>query len=205
MNNTKIPELLLTRLSHDLVGNIGAISNGFELVSEETDLDFIKDTCTLLAQSSTVVARRIKFFRLAYGLVNKATSDRDEVKFATRDYLLTIGNKDFPIDFSLYVNDSMNETYFKIIMSLTMILADITIRGGNITVRNDSDMVELSLVTERLAPQDRLDIINDIITEKNDIIDAKYSPLYYARSLSQEINKKIDFVNSVSGVKFIIR
>ena len=38
----KILETVCTRMSHDLIGNIGAVANAVELL-EEGDMDFIDD------------------------------------------------------------------------------------------------------------------------------------------------------------------
>lgn len=203
--DNKISELLLTRLSHDLVGNIGAISNGFELIAEEADMDFIKDTCVLLSDSSNFIAKRIKFFRLAFGLGNKATSDREEFLPIIKDYLTTIGNKDFPINFALYINDDLNIKQSKIVMALSMILADMTIRGGDITVRGEGGVMELSLVADRLAPIDRIDELKNIVNRQGDMENAKTSPLYYACLLTEDLGKNIDLASNEKTIKFIIK
>src|SRR3546814_19254092 len=69
--NTKIDlrvaELLVSRLCHDLVGPIGAVGNGLELLSDD---EFgmaeaaMKPTTNSARQPSNV----LQFFRLAYGM-----------------------------------------------------------------------------------------------------------------------------------------
>lgn len=59
-------ELLISRLCHDLVGPIGAINNGVELV-EEAGLGVDGDAFDLIADSAAIAARRLKLFRLAFG------------------------------------------------------------------------------------------------------------------------------------------
>ena len=39
---TKLSQIICTRISHDLIGNIGAVSNAVELL-EEGDMDFMDD------------------------------------------------------------------------------------------------------------------------------------------------------------------
>jgi len=67
-------ELLISRLCHDLVGPVGAINNGVELV-EETGLAGGDDALDLIADSAEVAARRLKMFRLAFG----AAGGRDDL------------------------------------------------------------------------------------------------------------------------------
>ena len=92
-----VTELVCTRLSHDIIGNIGAVANAVELL-EEGDLDFMDDIKSILKNSSSTLASRLKFFRMAFGLDNANLEDNNLVKTIAQDYLHTIGNKDFPIN-----------------------------------------------------------------------------------------------------------
>ena len=64
-----ISELICTRISHDLIGNIGAFANAVELLEDE-DHDFIDEIKNTLKTSSEVLTARLKFFRMAFGLTN---------------------------------------------------------------------------------------------------------------------------------------
>ncbi len=59
--------LICSRLCHDLVGPVGAISNGIELMEMEDDLSQAEDALDLLRHSADNAARRLKFLRLAFG------------------------------------------------------------------------------------------------------------------------------------------
>jgi histidine phosphotransferase ChpT len=60
-----IVELLAARLCHEMVGPIGAISNGLEILDDEPD--FASDAGALIAQSAQQAACRLQFYRIAYG------------------------------------------------------------------------------------------------------------------------------------------
>lgn len=92
INNAAISELVLTRVCHDIIGNIGAVSNAVELL-EEGDTDFLEDIQSILKTSSGVLSARLKFFRLAFGLRNANLADKENVLKTVRDYLLTIGSR----------------------------------------------------------------------------------------------------------------
>lgn len=59
--------LICSRLCHDLAGAVGAVNNGIELLTEETDPVMRDEAIGLIAQSSSDAARRLAFFRHALG------------------------------------------------------------------------------------------------------------------------------------------
>ena len=64
-NKFNITELVCTRISHDLIGNIGAFSNAMELLEDDdNDAEFVKDTHSMLKVISSVLSARLKFFRM---------------------------------------------------------------------------------------------------------------------------------------------
>jgi histidine phosphotransferase ChpT len=67
----RVLELLCSRLCHELINPVGAISNGVELLSElggEPDPEAIG----LVAQSAKSAGGRLQFYRVAYGLAGTA-------------------------------------------------------------------------------------------------------------------------------------
>ena len=89
-----LSEIITTRLSHDLIGNIGAVSNAVELLEEDDSLDEVKP---ILQTSAFTLTSRLKFFRLAFGLSNAAPQNISDVEETARNYLQTIGNRNTPI------------------------------------------------------------------------------------------------------------
>src|SRR4029079_16287104 len=59
--------LLCSRLCHDLLSPVGALSNGLELLRDERDSEMRHRCMELLEQSAKISADKLKFFRLAYG------------------------------------------------------------------------------------------------------------------------------------------
>jgi histidine phosphotransferase ChpT len=66
-NQMRMAELLASRLCHDVVGPIGAVNNGMELL-HDGDLDMADDALKLAAKSAQQAADLLQYYRLAYGL-----------------------------------------------------------------------------------------------------------------------------------------
>lgn len=67
MRDVDFASLLCSRLCHDLVSPVGALSNGLEILAEETDAEMQAQCLALLSDSVRQTANRLKFFRLAFG------------------------------------------------------------------------------------------------------------------------------------------
>jgi histidine phosphotransferase ChpT len=63
----ELASLLCSRLCHDMMSPVGALTNGLELLADEHDPDMRKRCFELLEQSAKTAADKLKFFRLAFG------------------------------------------------------------------------------------------------------------------------------------------
>ena len=63
----ELASLLCSRLCHDMLSPVGALSNGLELLRDEKDPEMRKRCMELLEQSAKASADKLKFFRLAFG------------------------------------------------------------------------------------------------------------------------------------------
>jgi histidine phosphotransferase ChpT len=64
-NPLRLVELIAARMSHDLVGPVGATVNGVELLTEDQAAD--ADVVRLIGQSARQASRRLQVFRAIYG------------------------------------------------------------------------------------------------------------------------------------------
>ncbi|PEQ14761.1 histidine phosphotransferase [Novosphingobium sp. PC22D] len=66
-SSLELASLLCSRLCHDMLSPVGALSNGLELLADEKDPEMRKRCFELLEQSARISADKLKFFRLAFG------------------------------------------------------------------------------------------------------------------------------------------
>lgn len=62
----RVTELLMSRLCHEIVGPVGAVNNGVELI-EEMGEEMGEQAMALIGSSARQAAARIQFYRVAYG------------------------------------------------------------------------------------------------------------------------------------------
>ncbi|MDJ0685435.1 MAG: histidine phosphotransferase family protein [Alphaproteobacteria bacterium] len=81
----EIAELLTSRLCHELVGPIGAVSNGVEFAEEVAD--GASDAIGLIADSARRAAARLQFYRLAYGRAGRTVGGVPALRDAAADFV----------------------------------------------------------------------------------------------------------------------
>lgn len=67
MNDTKILELLASKICHDLISPVGAISNGIEIL-EDLGPNDSEEVTALISSSTTQANAKLKTLRMVYGL-----------------------------------------------------------------------------------------------------------------------------------------
>jgi len=66
-SSVDLASLLCSRLCHDMLSPVGALSNGLELLADEKDPEMRARCFELLEQSAKISTDKLKFFRLAFG------------------------------------------------------------------------------------------------------------------------------------------
>ncbi len=193
-----ISELICTRLSHDIIGNIGAVANAVELL-EEGDADFMDDIKSILKTSSNVLSARMKFFRLAFGLNNANLKKQDILQEAARGYLATIGSRNHPI--SLAWND-IPEAYTRLALLGVMSIADILVRGGTISVRPYQQGIAVTHNEDAQISAEKVTVLKNVINSGNTEDNAQLAPIAYLVSLVRESGIKFYLV-SQAGLGFV--
>ena len=189
--STEITELVCTRISHDLIGNIGAVSNAVELL-EEGDMDFMDDIRSILKVSSSVLTARLKFFRMAFGMSNTNLEKLDLVEKTTADYLKTLGNVNYPINLTMQLK---NWQLSRMSMLGVMILADIFIKGGSIEVREETGRLVIMAKGDNRSTE-KMNQISDIINRKLIERTAQYAPVFYLMELLSKFKLKLNIINT---------
>jgi len=132
-SSTDLAALLCSRLCHDLLSPVGALSNGLELLRDERDAEMRHRCMELLEQSAKISADKLKFFRLAYGAAG-GFGDTVPVE-EPRELVRALVGDNGRIALSWSVNDEvLPKAAVKVLLNLAAIGIDALPRGGELDV-----------------------------------------------------------------------
>src|SRR6201996_1561275 len=77
MDDIEFAAFLVSRVCHDLVGPMGAVINGLEVMEDERDAAMRADALKIVTSSAQQALARLQFLRIAFGAAGSAGAELD--------------------------------------------------------------------------------------------------------------------------------
>jgi histidine phosphotransferase ChpT len=147
-----LASLLCSRLCHDLLSPVGALTNGLELLADERDPDMRQRCFEVLEQSAEISADKLKFFRLAFGAAGGfgESVPVDEAKAVTE--ALVESAKRVDLNWALSA-DRLPKGAVKVLLNFAQIGLDALVRGGTLDVGAESRDGASEIVVRASGPR----------------------------------------------------
>ena len=197
--------LLCSRLCHDLVSPIGALSNGIEILTDETDADMQEQVMDLLQKSAQQTTNKLQFFRLAFGAGGGFSSQLDMREAEKALFAYFDGSR---VNLAWKVEaPHASKQLVKLLLNSAMVAGESMIRGGDLIVELADDgeaRYRLSIVA-RATRFLMADSIRDALTGKADeeSLDPRTAPAYLAGQVARELNGCITVEPGQEGEVFV--
>jgi histidine phosphotransferase ChpT len=132
MDDIEFASFLVSRVCHDLVGPMGAVVNGLEVLEDERDAAMRADALKIVSSSAEQALARLQFLRIAFGAAGSAGAELD-LNEVGRLVKGLIGDGKVKLDWqAAHVN--WPKDWAKLLMNATMLGADCLPRGGEVRV-----------------------------------------------------------------------
>ncbi len=189
----ELASLLCSRLCHDLLSPVGALSNGLELLADEKDPEMRQRCFELLEQSARTSADKLRFFRLAFGAGGGfgETIAMHEPR-AVIDALVGSTGR-IAVNWAL-ASDMMPKPAVKVLLNLALIGIDALVRGGTLDIAAETRMTETGLASEIVIRASGARIAFDPAVGQaldgvlpQDMLSSKTAPAYMIQQLAAEL------------------
>jgi histidine phosphotransferase ChpT len=137
MTELEFSAFLVSKVCHDLVGPLGAVVNGLEVLEDERDAAMRADALKIVNSSAAQALARLQFMRLAFGAAGSAGAELDlgEINRLIAG-LFTTGRTSLEWD-PPHVN--WPKDWAKLLMNAVLIAADSLPRGGTVRIEAGAD------------------------------------------------------------------
>jgi len=202
MTEIEFAALLVSRVCHDLVGPLGAVVNGMEVLEDERDPAMRADAIKLVTMSADQALARIQFMRIAFGAAGSTGAELDLSEIGRLVSGLLQGGK-------VQLNWNAPRLYWakdwaKLLMNATLLAADCLPRGGVVTVETGADPLAPSFHIRASGLNARIteDVDRSIKGEAVNV-DARHVQPFLTHKLSRTVNAALT-VTAREGVVEII-
>lgn len=200
MDDIEFAAYLVSRVCHDLVGPLGAVVNGLEVMEDERDAAMRADALKIVSSSALQALARLQFLRIAFGAAGSAGAELDIGEVGRLVGGLLDGGK-IQLDWqSPHVNWPKN--WAKLLMNAALLGADCLPRGGQLTVVASADATAPSFKITASSPHARAqeEVQRAVRGESAEgQLDARGVQPYLTHKLSSSLNAGLT-INARDGV-----
>lgn len=205
-SDLQLAELMAARLCHDLVGPIGAVANGIELLGDGNP---DAEVTSLIAVSARQAARRLQWFRVAFG--SGGSLPASAIFGETRRIAAGLFDEgrvalDWPAP-DAAIEAAATRTAAKLALNLGLTAIECLPRGGTVHVRVAPKGAGLALNVAAAGAQARLpDDLQVAFREGVALSDLtpKAVPAYLAARLAQQLSARLAMNSSSDRIEFAI-
>ena len=196
-----LTSLMSSRLCHDLVNPVGALSSGLDVLNDDDmDAEMRDEALSLIHTSTSKAVALLKFARLAYGLAGGYEHD---ISFEEAKELLHAVYASTKATLDWQVGDpSAPKEEVKAILLVAHAASDCVPRGGDVVISGARGDYLVTVTGKRLILNDGAPKALGGDTEE---LTPKFAPLYVAGLLTRETGGGAQAVLSDDDITFRIK
>ncbi len=185
LGDLELAALVSSRICHDVINPVSAISNGLEMLAEEPDEAMREAAMDLIRKSAAQASAKLQFARLAFGAAGSAGAEidlRDAEKVA-REFLAGSGKHQITWQGPAV---TLPKNKVKLLLNLVALGVVALPRGGVVNVEIDGTPPDVSFIVKAKGDSARLnDQVKSLLSGANGVaVDAHLVQPYYARRVA---------------------
>jgi histidine phosphotransferase ChpT len=181
LSDLDLAALLCSRVCHDVISPVGAITNGLELLEVEDDEGMREMAMGLVKKSARQASAKLQFCRIAFGAAGSAGSiiDMGEAGDVAKAF---VGDEKVKLDWQA-PRENRPKQQVKLLLNMMLIGMASVPRGGVVTVSADGSGFLVRAVGEGARINDKVEQVLSG-TANIDEIDARLVQPYYTKRLA---------------------
>lgn len=200
LSSLDLAALVASRVCHDIISPVGAITNGLEVLDEEGNEDMADFAMDLIRKSARQASAKLQFARLAFGAAGSAGAEIDlgDAQEVAMGYM---SNEKSDLEWEL-PRLLLPKNQVKMILNLLLLMNQCVPRGGKITVSMEGDASAPKFMLKAEGTNARIpQVMSQVLSgEEPERVDAHTVQPIYTVLLAQEANLKIELLKEDDAV-----
>lgn len=170
---TRISEILISKICHDLVSPVGAVNNGIEFLND-VGADGLQDGLGLIDHSARQASVRLQLFRMAYGAGGSDAKTTGKMIYETFQNYIADTKCEMVWDLMNDIPDEDSKAGFmKILLNMMVFVQETLPKGGIIKITMQDNQMIVTGTGDKIKPKDgaiealNADVPTDDITPKS--------------------------------------
>jgi histidine phosphotransferase ChpT len=185
LGDLELAALVSSRICHDVINPVSAISNGLEMLGEEPDQAMREAAMDLIRKSAAQASAKLQFARLAFGAAGSAGAEIDlrDAEKVSREFLAGSGKHQVAWQGPAV---TLPKNKVKLLLNLVALGVVALPRGGVVNVEIGGTPPDVNFVVRAKGEQARLnDQVKSLLSGANGVaVDAHLVQPYYARRVA---------------------
>ncbi|CAN5135289.1 histidine phosphotransferase family protein [soil metagenome] len=182
LSDLDLGALLCSRVCHDVISPVGAITNGLELLEVEDDAAMREMAMDLVKKSARTASAKLMFCRIAFGAAGSAGSmiDMGEAGDVAQAF---VGSEKVTLDWQV-PRENRPKLQVKLVLNMMLIGMSCIPRGGTVTVKSAGEGFAVHAIgTGARINEKAAQVVAGTVDTAE--IDARLVQPYYTKRLSE--------------------
>jgi histidine phosphotransferase ChpT len=203
LGDLELAALVSSRICHDIINPVSAISNGLEMLAEEPDQSMRDAAMELIRKSAAQASAKLQFARLAFGAAGSAGAEIDlrDAEKVSRDFVAGTGKHQLTWQGPA---TTLPKNKAKLLLNLVALAVVALPRGGTINVEIAGAPPAVSFRVQAKGDAARLsDQVRTLLTGANGVmVDTHSVQPYYARRVAAAAEMSLEAGSGEGEVEF---
>ncbi|MEM8538982.1 MAG: histidine phosphotransferase family protein [Pseudomonadota bacterium] len=205
LSDIELAALVSSKICHDVIGPVGAIHNGLEILDEDDDADAKSYALDVIRNVTEQASARLQFARFAFGAAGSAGAmiDLQTAEQISRGF---IGKGKHVLEWSVPAGH-LPKNLVKLLLNLVANAPMALPRGGTITVQHDGSMETPTFVLRCAGPRARPPkyLTDFLLGGAAPDLDAMSVQAYYTCRLAQTATMRLEILEDGADILLVAR
>jgi len=202
LTDVDLAALLCSRVCHDIISPVGAITNGLEVLDDEDDESMKEIALDLVRRSAKTAGAKLQFCRMAFGASGSAGAHIDvtEAEQVARAF---VGDEKVQLEWNA-PRETRPKSQVKLLLNMMLVAMAGIPRGGVVSVSLEGELFSAIAVGDHAKlPEKPAQLLRGEVAAED--IDPRLVQVYYMMRIADQLGYEVEMTYEERKVSVVAR